>query len=332
MLTLGIETSCDETAVAIIKNSRGVISNVVSSSLELHKRYGGIVPEIAYRAHVEVINYIIDEALKKAKVKLKEVDLVAVTQGPGLVGALLVGISSAKSISLASNIPLVGVNHLIAHLYANFLGKKIPKFPFIGLVISGGHTSIFLIEDVDKWVVLGRTRDDAIGEAFDKVAKILKLGFPGGPIIDRLAKKGDTKRINFTCARLGESLDFSFSGIKTAVLYYVRHQTPNTKHQTPNKADIATSFQEAVVDILIKKALSACRRKKIKSLVLGGGVSANSRLRDKLIKEGRANNIEVYFPPIEFCLDNAAMVAGLGYQLYKKGIVSDLALTAVPNL
>ena len=331
MLVLGIETSCDETAVSLVENGQKVLSNEVASSLHLHKRYGGVVPEIATRHHVELINFVLAEALTKARVGLGEVDLVAVVNGPGLVGALLIGVSLAKALSLSLGIPLVGVNHLQAHLYAALMTRGSPRFPFVGLVVSGGHTNLFYIRNFLKWEMIGRTRDDAAGEAFDKVAKILKLGYPGGPIIEKVAKRGNLKKINFPRSYLEEnSLDFSFSGLKTAVLYYVKnHDSRFTIHDSRN---VAASFQEAVVDILTEKAIKACLLKKVKSFVVGGGVIANQRLREVLSKALKKQGINVYFPDFEFCQDNAAMVAGLGYQQYLRGKVSNLELEVCPNL
>ena len=363
MLVLGIDTSCDETAASIVESGRKVLSNVVFSSLKLHKKFGGIVPEIACRAHVESIIYVVKQALDEAKVTLKNIDLIAVTYGPGLVGALLVGISVAKSFCLAYNIRLVGVNHLEAHLDINFINSKIPHSPFIGLVVSGGHTSL-IYGNNGRYKLLGRTRDDAAGEAFDKVAKILGLGYPGGPFIERLSKDGDPARIKFPrCFLKKDSLDFSFSGIKTAVLYYVRDHIDRgascvvrcapgktkldfkekrdfktlkraTRHalRTTKVADIAASFQEAIVDTLTAKALLACRIKKVDRIVIGGGVAANSRFRQKMTVAADKSGIMTYWPPKEFCTDNAVMVAGLGYKHYKRNKRFDLSLTAAPNL
>ena len=331
MLVLGIETSCDETAVSLVKNGQKVLSNVVSSSLHLHKKYGGVVPEIATRYHVELINSVLDKALNKARVTPKEIDLVACVYGPGLVGALLIGISLAKALKLALNVPLVGINHLQAHLYASLMKKEYLKFPFVGLVVSGGHTNLFYVKSFLKWQMMGKTRDDAAGEAFDKVAKILKLGYPGGPIIERTARRASPDKIRFPRSYLEEdSLDFSFSGLKTAVLYYVRDKRiSDVRSQI---SDIAAGFQEAVVDILVEKAIKACLLKKVKNFVVGGGVAANRRLRELLLKRLTKQGIKVYFPDLKLCQDNAAMVAGLGYQLYRRGVVSNLNLEAQPNL
>ena len=329
MLILGIETSCDETAISVVENAQNVLSNVVSSSLHLHQRYGGVIPEIATRYHVELINYVLEQALAEAKVSLNDIDLVAAVNGPGLVGALLIGLSLAKSLSLALRLPLVGINHVQAHLYAPFLGRKRPGFPFVGLVVSGGHTNLFYVKDYFlRWQVLGRTRDDAAGEAFDKVARILNLGYPGGPVIEKKAKRGDKDKIKFPRSYLEKgSLDFSFSGLKTAVLYYTKNKHPNI-----TLGDVAASFQEAVVDVLVDKSIAACRMKKVKEFVAGGGVIANKRLQGALTQKLAKDGINVYFPEQSLCQDNAAMVAGLGYQLYKRGVVSNLNLEVEPNL
>lgn len=330
MLVLGIETSCDETAASVVKDGKAVLSNVVSSSLDIHRQYGGIVPEMASRIQVESISYVVDRALKESGTELSSIGLVSVTFGPGLVGALLIGVSFAKAICLAKGLPLVGVNHILAHIYASYMCNEKLMFPFIGFVVSGGHTSLIYFKDIYDQELLGKTRDDAAGEAFDKVAKLLGIGYPGGPIIERMAKKGSPKAINFPRAYLNNSLDFSFSGIKTAVLYYVK--THNSEPLTHNLYNICASFQEAVVSVLISKAILACREKRIKRLVLGGGVACNSRLRERMNNACRKEGIKVFFPPKKLCLDNAAMVAGLGYQLFRSGKISDLELTAVPSL
>jgi N6-L-threonylcarbamoyladenine synthase len=328
MYVLGIETSCDETSASVVKDGKKILSNTVSSSLEFHKIYGGIVPEIASRMQLEIITQVVDSAVKKAKLSLKDIDLISVTSGPGLLGSLLVGISFAKAISLGLGIPILGVNHVYSHFYANFLNETQIGLPFTALVVSGGHTSLFYVKDFDKIEILGQTLDDACGEAFDKVAKILRLGFPGGPHIEKRAKRGNPKKIKFRCSGTKNPLDFSFSGIKTAVLYYVRNlenrQTgslPAGRQGLTNRQiqDIAASFQETVIDALIEKSLLACKIKKTKQLIIGGGVVANYRLREKFYEAGRIKGINCYFPPKDLCLDNAAMVAGLGYQLFKKG-------------
>jgi N6-L-threonylcarbamoyladenine synthase len=322
MNVLGIETSCDETSVAVVKDGGRVLSNTVSSSLSFHSKYGGVIPEIASRMQLETITQVAQDALKAARMSLKDIGLISVTSGPGLLGSLLVGISFAKSLSLSCGKPLIGINHVHSHLYANFLDARGPKLPFVALVVSGGHTSLFYVKDFHKIEVLGETRDDACGEAFDKVAKILGLGYPGGPLIEKMAARGEAGRFKFQCSGTKDPLDFSFSGIKTAVLYKVRGKRLKAKE----KQDIAASFQEVVTDTLIKKAMLACKNKKVKDLVIGGGVAANNRLRIKFQQE--ASGIKCYFPPKALCIDNAAMIAGFGYQLYIRGQRSGLDLTA----
>ena len=334
MNTLGIETSCDETAAAVILDGNIVRSSVVSSSLNFHKKYGGIVPEIAFRKQLETITGVVDCALKDARVQLKDIDLISVTDGPGLLGSLLVGISFAKSLSLSRKIPIIGVNHLYSHIYAGFLNSRVKLFPFISLVVSGGHTSIYFVRAWGKITLLGSTCDDACGEAFDKVAKILNLGYPGGPAIEKTARTGDLKKIIFSCSNTKKPLDFSFSGIKTGVLYFVQNNLkdaqakPNTPQKQKMIADICASFQDAALNTLVEKSLLACAMKKTSTLVVGGGVAANSRLREKFNLEAGNRRLKVIFPQKEFCMDNAAMVAGLGYQLYKTGKKSGLSLNA----
>jgi N6-L-threonylcarbamoyladenine synthase len=329
MYVLGIETSCDETSAAIVKDGSAVISNVVSSSLQFHQKYGGVIPEIASRMQLETITQVADSAVTVAGIKRRDIDLVGVTSGPGLLGSLLVGISFAKSLSLGLNVPLLGVDHLASHIYANFLERKV-GFPFIALLASGGHTSLFYVEDFDAMACLGTTLDDACGEAFDKVAKILRLGYPGGPVIEKIAGEGDPYKIRFKCCETENPLDFSFSGIKTAVLYYV-NKTQGRGHTALKRqsvADIAASFQEAAIDALIRKSFRACQLKRAKRLVVGGGVAANGRLREKFFQEAPRKKIDVYFPSKALCTDNAAMVAGLACRLFKKGQVSGLGLSA----
>ncbi len=335
MLTLGIETSCDETSASVTEGRR-VLSNIVSSSVHLHKKYGGVVPEIASRFHVEYIIEVLSKALKNSGKDLKDIKLVAVTNGPGLVGALLTGISLAKSISYSLARPLVGVNHILAHLYSSFLNEhKRAEFPFVGLVVSGGHTALFYCESIGDQKLLGTTQDDAVGEAYDKVAKILGLGYPGGPVIDRLAKsaKGGTD-ISFPRSYLGkDSLDFSFSGIKTAVLYYVQRLqiTHHTLRHT-QVADICHAFQEAALDALVEKVIRAAELTGSKRVVIGGGVAANSRLREKMGELASFSSMKIHFPELKYCMDNAAMIGCLGEALYKKGLRSGLYLSAEPNL
>jgi N6-L-threonylcarbamoyladenine synthase len=316
MLVLGIETSCDETSAAIVENGKRILSNVVLSSLHLHKPYGGVVPEIASRHHAELIDSVIKEAVVKAGCAINDIGLVAVTDEPGLIGALLVGISAAKGVALANDLPLLGVNHLWSHLYAPHMEQPEIKFPYVGLIVSGGHTNLVLAQGFDRYLNLGQTTDDAVGEAFDKVAKILGLGYPGGPVIEELAKNGNPDAIKFPRSLLEPgSLDFSFSGIKTAVLNY----SQKIKYDKKKTADICASFQDSVVDVIAQKAVAACRQKNLNTLVVGGGVSLNASLRERLTYECKKLKIKAYFPSRQLCMDNAAMVAGLGYRLYKIG-------------
>ena len=325
MLILGIETSCDETSASVVKNGIDILSNVVSSSLKYHKKFGGVVPEIATRHHVENIDKVITRSLRNAGLTIKDIDAIAVTDGPGLMGALLTGISCAKAMSYILDKPLIAVDHLKAHIYSAIMIEDAPRFPFIGLVISGGHTRLYLVKDFNRFELLGDTVDDAAGEAYDKVAKILGLGYPGGPVIDRLAKKGNSRAIKFTCKAVNGSLDFSFSGIKTAVLYWVKGQEPRVKARIP---DIVASFQESVLNVIVENSVKAMERYKIKSFVAGGGVSANSRFREMMQREAKYKDFKLYFPPMYLCSDNAAMTAGLGYRLYKQGVRSSLNVTA----
>lgn len=345
MIILGIETSCDETAVAVTNNNK-ILADSISSSVHLHKAFGGVIPEIASRYHVEYINYVLKNALGGAGVRLDKIDLIAVTTRPGLVGALLVGVSMAKALSLSNEIPLIGVDHLHAHLYAIFMDGERAGFPFVGLVVSGGHTSLFLVNGVDQYKLLGQTLDDAAGEAFDKIAKLLNLGYPGGPIIERRAKKGESDRYLFPRNAFDDTLNFSFSGIKTSVLYHIREKLKKKNMVKKEKInadsiskfaarlrdeeinDIAASFQDAATDMLTEKAILACKRKGIRRLVLGGGVTANSQLREKMLSRTMENGIKLFLPAKRLCLDNAAMVAGLGGALYRKGLKSDLFITA----
>ncbi len=322
MNILGIETSCDETAASVVTDGRFILSNVISSSLARHQKYGGIIPEIASRRQLEYIQGVVQQALQDSHLTTNEIDAIAVTQKPGLIGSLLVGLSFARALSFAQRKPLVLVDHIQAHLYANFLtdvNKKeaahdpsLPKLPAVGLVVSGGHSSLFLVRNFSNITLLGQTRDDAVGEAFDKVAKILNLGYPGGPIIDRLAQKGRNNEIRFPCADLPGSFDFSFSGIKTAVLYYA--QAHMTKEDF-SVEKVAYAFQQSVTKVLVDKCFYVCRKKKIRSLLIGGGVAANSSLRQQLWLRAKEEMIDVHFPPPALCLDNAAMGAGMGFHL-----------------
>jgi N6-L-threonylcarbamoyladenine synthase len=317
---LGIETSCDETGASVVYKGRKICSNVTASSLKLHSKYGGVIPEIASRAQLEYINFVVDEALRKAEVKIGDLGLIAVTRGPGLIGSLLVGISFAKSLSLARNIPIIGIDHVQAHLYAPFLNLdgKSPKFPFMGLVVSGGHTSLYYFKDFDKFQILAQTLDDAAGEAFDKVAKLLQLGYPGGPLVEKIAQNGSKTAYNFNCNNDGDT-DFSFSGIKTAVLYKTREFEKNGAVSSKQKRDLAASFQHAVVSSLVDKTMLALSKKKVKTLLVGGGVAANRYFRNRLLEAADANGVEVLISEQKLCTDNAAMIAGLGYQLYRLG-------------
>ncbi|MDP8265106.1 MAG: tRNA (adenosine(37)-N6)-threonylcarbamoyltransferase complex transferase subunit TsaD [Candidatus Aceula lacicola] len=320
---LGIETSCDETSASVVKDGKLILSNVVATSLKDHQKYGGIIPEIASRKQLELISAVTHRALETAKTSLKQIDSVAVTSSPGLIGSLLVGISFAQSLAYALKKPFIEVNHITAHLYANFLKKKgakeqvkkIPKLPAVGLVVSGGHSSLFYIKNFNHFLPLGQTRDDAAGEAYDKVARILNLGYPGGPAIDRLSKMGTNNNLQFPCADLPNSFDFSFSGIKTSVYYHVKKQKKITSSHV---REIAFSFQTSVVAALVKKTLLACESKRAKTIVVGGGVAANSKLRKELYSQAEKKNIEIFFPDIDLCMDNAAMIAGLGYHYTKK--------------
>ena len=334
MLVLAIETSCDDTGAAVVQDGRKILSNIVSSQIPIHKKYGGVVPELASRKHIESIVPMVTEALNQARVKLREIDGIAVTNGPGLVGSLLVGLSFAKSLSLATGIPLIGINHIEGHLSAIFLEKAPPRFPFIGLVVSGGHTSLYRMDGFGKLKRLGQTRDDAAGEAFDKVAKLLGLGYPGGPVIDELSRKGDARAIRFPRPSLSKnSFDFSFSGLKTAVVNYVKaNPEPPAGCPEDRLRDLVSSFQEAVVDVLVKKTIQLARHEELKKVVLCGGVAANHRLRERMMEEASQDKIKVFIPHPLFCTDNAAMVGVLGYEYLKRGIQSPLSLNAFSSL
>ena len=332
MLTLGIETSCDETAVALVEDGRAIRANVVASSLQWHAAFGGVVPEIACRAHVEAIWPVVRAALERAGVGLDAVDLVAVTQGPGLVGALLVVVAFAHALAQALEKPLVGVGHLSAHLYAGLMEDPSFQFPFVGMVVSGGHTLLAHAEQPGAFRTLGETRDDAVGEAFDKVAKLLGLGYPGGPLIERRAAGGDARRVALPRLELDDAPEFSFSGVKTAVLYQVKPQLAAGPLAPQFIGDMAAGFQERAVEALTVKALAACARQRCDRLLVGGGVAANQRLREHLTAEGTRRGVRVLFPRKELCLDNGAMVAGLGGCLYASGYRSAAVVSADPSL
>lgn len=323
-LVLGIESSCDETSVAVVKNGREVLSNVIDTQIKIHEQFGGVVPEIASRNHIEAISRVTKLALEQANVKLEDIDVIAPTYGPGLVGALLVGVSYGRGLAYALNKPLVGVNHLEGHISANYITHPDLEPPFLCMLTSGGNTQIVYVKDYCDMEVLGRTRDDAIGEAFDKVARVIGLTYPGGPKIDKLAEQGKTT-INFPKTHF-ENLDFSFSGIKTAVI--------NLHHKNPevNKADLCMSFEKAVTEVLTENIEKAIKQTGIKKVVLAGGVSANTHIREEFEKLGQKLNVQIYKPDLKLCTDNAAMIGSAGYYRYLYGDISDNTLNAVPNL
>ncbi len=335
MLILGIETSCDETSASVVKDGKEILSNVIFSQEVLHRQFGGVVPELACRAHLESILGVINGAVVEAQITLADINAVAVVNTPGLIGSLLIGITAAKSLCLALNVPLITINHLYAHIYANNLESGAIQYPAISMVVSGGHTSLFLSESPTRHSQLGGTIDDAAGEAFDKIAKILDLGYPGGPIIDKVARQGNPSAVTFPRSYLGiDSLDFSFSGLKTAVLYHHRGQdfkkAPAKVSSDQEIADIAASFQEAVVDVLVGKIALAARMYPARCVMIGGGVASNSRLRQRLKDKSAEMGIPAYFPSFRLCTDNAAMVAGLAYVKYSEGDVSGLDIEAIP--
>lgn len=323
LIIMGIESSCDETSVAIVKNGRKVLSNVIDTQISIHEKFGGVVPEIASRNHVEAISNVMKQALAEAKIDINDVDAIACTYGPGLVGALLVGVSYAKALSYSLNIPLIGVNHIEGHIAANYITHQELEPPFLCMLMSGGNTQIVHVKDYTEFEILGKTRDDAIGEAFDKVARVVGLGYPGGPKIDKLAEEGQAV-IELPKTHM-EGMDFSFSGIKTAVI--------NLHHKEPDidKANLCKSFEKAITDMLMEKVKMALKISKCNKIVLAGGVSANTYIRSEFEKL-KEKNIEVYMPDLKLCTDNAAMIASAGYYNYMAGKISDLRLNAVPNL
>jgi N6-L-threonylcarbamoyladenine synthase len=329
VLILGIESSCDETAAAVVAGGRRVLSNVIASQVDLHKKYGGVVPEIASRKHLELILPTIREAVAKAGTTLAEIDAIAVTHGPGLVGALLVGLSAAKALAFALDKPLIGVNHLQGHIYANMLVEEPPEFPLVCLIVSGGHTDLVYMREHGHMELLGRTRDDAAGEAFDKVARSCGLGYPGGPQVERLAKLGNPDAIPLPTARTEDPYDFSFSGLKTAVLQYVQRRGELDEQ---GKADLAASFQRAVTTALMEKTVHAAREKGVRQVILAGGVAANGALRQVMAEGLAPYGIRLGYPPSVLCTDNAAMIAAAGHYLYASGVRHGLDLNAVPSL
>lgn len=331
ILVLGIETSCDETAAAVVRNGREVLSNIISSQIEIHTLYGGVVPEIASRKHIEKINQVISEALRAADVTLDQIDAISVTYGPGLVGALLVGVGAAKAISYAAGKPLVGVHHIEGHIAANYIEHPELEPPFLCLVVSGGHTHLVQVQDYTHFEIIGRTHDDAAGEAFDKVARAIGLGYPGGPKIDKLAKEGNPYAIEFPRAKVdGSAFDFSFSGVKSAVLNYLNGC--EMKGIVVHRADVAASFQQAVVDVLTGRAVAAAKQLGEVRIAVAGGVASNSALRAGMQESCDEAGIELIYPSPVYCTDNAAMIAVQGYYEYRAGTRSGLDLNAVPNL
>ena len=330
IITLAIETSCDETSVAVVKNGREVMSNIISSQIDIHKRFGGVVPEVASRKHIESINRIIQTALDEANITLDDIDIIGATYGPGLVGALLVGLSSAKALAFGKGIPLVPVNHIEGHIFANFIEHKELEPPFTCLVVSGGHTHLVYVKDYGEYELLGRTLDDAAGEAFDKVARALELGYPGGPLIDKLAKKGDSSAIDFPRSFLEEdNYDFSFSGLKSAVLNYL-----NSCKQKGTEIvieDVCASFQQAVIDVLVEKTINAAKKNNTKIVAIAGGVASNEGLRNTLEERCGKEGLKLKYPHKILCTDNAAMIACVAYYNFIRGKVADLDLNAIPN-
>lgn len=330
MLVLSVESSCDETSVAVVRDGREVLSNIIASQIDTHKKFGGVVPEIASREHVEAINSVFQESIEKAGITTEDIDLVVATRGPGLIGALLVGLTAAKAFAYAIHKPFIGVNHVIGHVCANYISNKELEPPFAGLIISGGHTYLLKVKDYVDFELVGRTRDDATGEAFDKVARAMGIGYPGGPVIDRMSRIGNKEAVDFPRVMLEEdSYDFSFSGLKTAVINYLHNK--EQKNEEIIKEDVAASFQQAVIDVLIEKTFRLARENHFDKIVISGGVSANEGIRNAFIARGKEEGIEIFFPEKVLCTDNAAMIASAGYYLYKSGKYDDNTY-ANPNL
>lgn len=331
VLILAIESSCDETAAAVVKNGREVLSNVIFSQIDLHTVYGGVVPEIASRKHIDKINQVIEEALQKANVTLDDLSAIAVTYGPGLVGALLVGVSAAKAIAFATGLPLIGVHHIEGHISANYIANPTLEPPFVCLVVSGGHTHLVSVKDYGEYEILGRTRDDAAGEAFDKVARAIGLGYPGGPKIDKISKEGNPEAIHFPRAKVGDGeYDFSFSGLKSAVLNYLNGC--QMKGEEVNTADVAASFQQAVIDVLVGHSMDAIDKYQLDKFAIAGGVASNASLRKAFEEACAEKNVAFFLPPPILCTDNAAMIGAAAYYEYIKGVRHEYDLNAVPNL
>jgi N6-L-threonylcarbamoyladenine synthase len=348
VLVLGIDTSCDDTSAAVVHNGTEIISNVISSQTDIHKKYGGIVPELASRRHIEMIWPVVDESLKTAGTAFEDLSCIAVCHGPGLIGSLLVGCSFAKAVCYSKKIPLIAVNHLEGHIFSSFLEEPVPSFPFIALIVSGGHTCLYRVDSFGKYRELGRTRDDAAGEAYDKVSKLLGLGYPGGPAIDKLAQKGNPKAIDFPRAYLPEALDFSFSGLKTAVLNFLKsgvssQESPSLSSPLDKGGirgginselikDIAASFQAAVIDVLVRKTEWAIKKERVERMTLSGGVAANRELRLRMKEMGKERGVEIHMPSVSLCTDNAAMIAAAGYHHFKAGNFAGLDLNPVAYL
>jgi len=331
IVILAMETSCDETSAAVVRNGREVLSNAISSQIDVHKKFGGVVPEVASRKHIEIITRVTNQALEEANLTLEDIDGIAVTHGPGLVGALLVGVATAKALAYSLEVPLMGANHIKGHIFANFIQDKTLEPPFLCLVVSGGHTHLIYIKDYFNFEVMGKTRDDAAGEAFDKIARALGLGYPGGPLVDKMAKLGDRSSIKFPRAYLEEgSLDFSFSGLKSAVLNYLNGL--KQKGEEYNIPNICASFQHGVVEVLVDKTMEAAKRCNVSTIAIAGGVASNSYLREMMTDRAARENLKLVYPAPILCTDNAAMIGCVGYYNYIKGRISDLDLNAEPSL